>query len=169
MQNIASYLLANSYSAFSPAIKTAPACYSNGQPIPCPGWLAGAGMGFFLIIAVLVILMIVSIWKVYTKAGQPGWACIIPIYGFVVMLQIVKKPIWWVILIFIPFVNLIVGLIVAYNLAKVFGKGFGFTLGLIVLPFIFYPILGFGKAQYMLAPAQTAPTQPMSPPPMQNM
>ena len=95
--------------------------------------------------------MIVSVWKIFSKAGQPGWASIIPIYNTVVMLQAVKKPIWWFILMFVPFVNIIIGLIVTHNLSKVFGKGVGFTLGLIFLPFIFYPILGFGSARYILA------------------
>ena len=93
--------------------------------------------------------MIVAAWKIFVKANQPGWASIIPIYNTVIMLQIVKKPTWWVILIFIPFVNIIIGFIITYELAKVFGKGIGFVFGLIFFPIIFLPILGFGKATYM--------------------
>ena len=95
-----------------------------------------------------IVLMIASLWKVFLKAGKPGWACIIPIYNVVVLLEIVGKPIWWIILYLIPLVNIIVIIIIYVALAKAFGKGVGFALGLIILPFIFYPILGFGDATY---------------------
>ena len=77
----------------------------------------------------------------------------------VVLLQIVKKPIWWILLLIIPFVNIIIGLIVLYRLARVFGKGIGFTLGLIFLSIIFYPILAFGKSTYM-GGVQSTPVAP---------
>jgi len=98
---------------------------------------------------VLVVVMIVALWKIFIKANQPGWAAIVPIYNVVIMLRIVQKPTWWVILTFIPFVNIIIGFIITYELAKIFGKRIGFTIGLILLPIIFIPILGFGKATYM--------------------
>ena len=98
-------------------------------------------------------------WKIFSKAGQPGWAAIIPVYNMVVLLQIVKKPIWWILLLIIPFVNIIIGLIVLYRLARVFGKGIGFTLGLIFLSIIFYPILAFGKSTYM-GGVQSTPVAP---------
>ena len=110
------------------------------------GALAG---GFFMVIwLVVAVVMIAAAWKIFTKAGQPGWACIVPIYNIVVMLQIVKRPLWWIILMLIPFVNVVVAIIVALDLAKVFGQGTGFAIGLILLPFVFYPILGFGDARY---------------------
>jgi len=84
----------------------------------------------------------------FTKAGKPGWASIIPIYNAIVLLEIAGKPIWWIVLLFIPLVNFIVIIIVVIDLAKNFGKGTGFGLGLAFLPFIFYPILGFGDAKY---------------------
>jgi len=101
-----------------------------------------------IIYLAVVVLMIVSVWKIFSKAGQPGWASIIPIYNIIVLLQIVKRPIWWIILMIIPLVNLIVAIIVTIDLAKAFGKGVGTALGCIFLPFIFYPILGFGSAVY---------------------
>ncbi|MEK7116655.1 MAG: DUF5684 domain-containing protein [Patescibacteria group bacterium] len=146
--NIAQYLVANAYSAFSPALNAASACNVNGQPVECPQFLNTLGFALPLAILVVVVIMIAAVWKVFTKAGQPGWASIVPVYNMVVMLQVAKKPIWWVILGFIPFVNIIIGLIVLYGLAQSFGKGVGFMLGLIFLPFIFYPVLGFGGAQY---------------------
>jgi len=115
----------------------------------------GSGIGIlgFLISLAFVVFMIASLWKVFTKAGQPGWAAIIPIYNVFVLLQIIGKPWWWLIGFLIPFVNFIVMILVAVELAKVFGKGIGFAIGLIFLPFIFYPILAFGDATYTAPPA----------------
>ena len=101
---------------------------------------------FMLLISVAVIA---GFWKVFVKAGKPGWACLIPIYQTVVMLQIVGRPIWWLILLFIPFVNFVVLIIVSIDMAKSFGKGTGFGIGLAFLAPIFYPILGFGDARYL--------------------
>ncbi len=102
-----------------------------------------------IIYVAIIILMIVAGWKVYVKAGKPGWASIIPIYNTLVLLEIVGKPWWWLLLlIFIPVVNVILAIWMINLLSKSFGKGVGFTLGLLFLPFIFYPILGFGDAQY---------------------
>ncbi len=98
---------------------------------------------------VIAVIAVVALWKMFTKAGEPGWAAIVPIYNLVVLLKIAGKPLWWIILLIIPFVNIVVGIIVAISLAKAFGKGVGFGVGLIVLPFIFYPILGFGSAAYV--------------------
>ncbi len=97
---------------------------------------------------VIVVLLIVSYWKVFTKAGKPGWACIIPIYNLLVILEIVGKPWWWLLLFLIPFVNIIFAIWMTNLLSKSFGKEEGFTIGLLILPFIFYPILGFGDAKY---------------------
>ncbi|HXD76728.1 MAG TPA: DUF5684 domain-containing protein [Puia sp.] len=98
---------------------------------------------------VLAILLIVAQWKIYQKAGQPGWACIIPIYSFWVLLKIVGKPGWWLIMMFIPLVNVIFAIWAVNMLSKSFGKDEGFTVGLLLLGFVFYPILGFGNARYL--------------------
>jgi len=104
---------------------------------------------FSTIIALLIaLLLIVAMWKVFTKAGQPGWASIIPIYNLYIWCKIVGRPWWWIILMLIPFVNFIVCIILCIDLAKSFGKGVGFGLGLALLGIIFFPILGFGSAQY---------------------
>jgi len=110
---------------------------------------AGVGMVVGLFYLAIVILMIASMWKIFTKAGKPGWAAIIPIYNLVVLLEIIKKPLWWIILLLIPIVNFIVIIIVYVELAKAFGKGVGFAIGLILLGIIFFPILGFGDAKYV--------------------
>jgi hypothetical protein len=113
------------------------------------GMFALLGSGLFIFILILFIIFpIICLWKVYSKANQPGWAAIVPIYNLVVLLEIVHRPLWWIILMLIPCVNIVIVFIVYIDLAKVFGKGTGFGLGLIFLPFIFIPILAFGSAQY---------------------
>ncbi len=108
----------------------------------------GPGLFFWTIIVGVSILVLASVWKVYTKAGQPGWAAIVPIYNLYVLLQIVGRPGWWLLLMFIPIINIIVALIVYLDLAKSFDRSSLFGLGLFFLGFIFYPILGFGDARY---------------------
>ena len=121
---------------------------SNAELDTATGIAAGAVLLLTLIYLAVVVLVIASMWKVFTKAGKPGWAAIVPIYNTIVLLEIVGKPTWWIILLLIPFVNIIVLLIVINELSKSFGRGVGTTLGLIFLGFIFWPILAFGSAQY---------------------
>ena len=109
---------------------------SNGSPI---------GM---LIPLAIVALMIIAMWKVFIKAGQPGWGILIPIYNVYLLCKIAGKPGWLVILLLIPLVNIIVGIMILIDVATNFGKGAGFGIGLFFLPFIFYPILAFGDATY---------------------
>ena len=103
---------------------------------------------FWILYLAFTILMIAAWWKIFTKAGQPGWACIIPIYNLYVWCKIVGRPWWWILLMLIPFVNFIILIILIIDLAKSFGKGAGVGIGLLLLPIIFFPILGFGSAQY---------------------
>lgn len=113
------------------------------------GGSAMVGILSLVIELAILVFMIASIWKIYTKAGQPGWASIVPIYNLYVLTQVVGRPAWWVVLFFIPFVNFIAAIILYIDLAKSFGKGAGFGLGLVFLGFIFMPILGFGSSQYV--------------------
>lgn len=129
------------------------------------GGIIGGVVGGVLGLLVAVI-MIAALWKVFTKAGKPGWASIIPIYNYVVMLQIAGFPGWYafiLLLAIVPIINFIAGpaflvlnIFVCIRLAQRFGKGGGFAVGLILLPIIFFPILGFGSAQYQGAPAAPA-------------
>ena len=96
----------------------------------------------------VIILMIASQWKVYQKAGQPGWACLVPFYNIIILLQIIEKPIWWLLMMFIPFVNIYFAVVISIELAKKFNKETGFGIGLVFLPFVFYPMLAFGDATY---------------------
>ena len=106
-----------------------------------------------LLVLALVAFFIAVGWIVFTKAGQPGWAAIVPIYNAYIMIKIAGKPGWWLILLFIPIVNIIIVLLVSLGIAQNFGKGSGFGVGLWLLPIIFYPILAFGSAQYQQQPA----------------
>jgi hypothetical protein len=94
-------------------------------------------------------LMIVSGWIVFSKAGRPGWACLVPFYNIIVLLDMVGRPWWWLFLLLIPVVNLVFAVILCIDLAKAFGQGAGFGIGLLLLGFIFYPILAFGDARYL--------------------
>lgn len=111
---------------------------------------SGGGGGIVMMIVQLAIMVaiVAGAWKVFTKAGKPGWAAIVPIYNGIVLLDIVEKPIWWIVLFFIPIVNFIAAILVSIELAKKFGKGTGFGIGLALLGFIFIPILGFSDAQF---------------------
>ena len=101
------------------------------------------------IIYVLVwLIVILAFWRIFTKAGEAGWKSIIPIWNTLVLLRIVGRPWWWIILLFIPIVNIVVWIIVALNLSKSYGRGTGFGVGLIILPFIFGLILGYGSDAY---------------------
>ena len=104
------------------------------------------GPVFWICYTAYAILIIAAWWKIFSKAGQPGWAAIIPIYNWIVWCKIVGRPAWWVLLLLICFP--IFFIILSIDLAKSFGKGVGFAIGMIFLGFIFFPILGFGSAQY---------------------
>lgn len=99
-------------------------------------------------VLLLVVLMIVSLWKVYEKAGQAGWKSLIPIYNYVVFLNMIDKPVWWVILLFVPLVSVVILIIMHIELAKRFGKGVLYGLGLCFFPIIFFPLLAFSDATY---------------------
>ena len=118
------------------------------------GWLAFSGMALLVWLAIAIVV-VAGMWKTFEKAKKPGWAAIVPIYNFIVLLQIAGRPVWWAFLILfavIPFVGWIVPFIVSiivYNdVAKSFGKDVGITLLLIFIPIIGWPYLGFGDAKY---------------------
>jgi hypothetical protein len=126
---------------------------------------------FMLIGLALLVFMIVAMWKVFEKAGRPGWAAIIPIYNGVVLLKIVGMSPWFILLAFIPFfgslIFFIVSIFMNIRLARAFGKSNGFAVGLIFLSVVFIPILAFGKAKFN-GVAPVSPVVPSSPVPPQN-
>jgi hypothetical protein len=111
----------------------------------------GAGIGFvgWLLYMAIIVFYIFCMWKIFVKAGKPGWAAIIPIYNVLVELEILGRPWWFLLLFFVPLVNIVIGIMILFDMAKVFGKGTGFGFGLLFLSFIFIPILAFGDAKYV--------------------
>ena len=114
--------------------------------------LMAIGAGVMIFYFAIILLIIASMWKIFSKAGKPGWAAIIPIYNIIVLLEIVGKPVWWIILFLVPVVNFVIAIIVYHRLSKSFGQGAGTTILLILLPFVGFPMLGFGGATYVGAP-----------------
>ena len=109
------------------------------------------GPAVFLIIIFSLLLAafyVYCAWKIFEKAGKPGWAALIPIFNTLIQLEIVQRPLWWVFLMFVPGVNLIITVIIIFDLAKVFGKDNGFAFGLLFLAPVFVPILALGNAVY---------------------
>jgi hypothetical protein len=110
-----------------------------------------------VIYAAVIVFEIAALWKVFVKAAQPGWAAIIPIYNLYILLKVIGRPPWWLLLflagIIVPFLGwillIVIGIIIAIDLAKSFAKSSGFAVGLFFLNFIFVPILGFGDSRYV--------------------
>jgi ABC-type sulfate transport system permease subunit len=117
---------------------------------------AATGTASVVVGLLVAVFFIAVMWRIFTKAGRPGWASIVPIYNVIVMLQIVNRPTWWIVLMLIPGVNVVIGIMVISDLAKSYGKGAGFAVGMIFLSFIFYPILAFGGAEYARIERATA-------------
>ena len=124
------------------------------------GTVGGAIAGMMTVVSfvslAIAIVQIIAMWKVFTKAGEKGWKCLIPIYNNVILFRIAGLSPWLILAylaVVIPVVGtfIVLGLTIylAYNLAKSFGKGAGFTVGLVLLAPIFYMILGFGSAEYV--------------------
>jgi len=116
-----------------------------------------------LLYAALIVLLCVSQWIIFQKAGKRGWYSLVPVYGTLVMLQIIGKPWWWILLFLIPFANIVFAIWMLNLLSKSYGKNEGFTVGLLFLSFIFLPILAFGKAIYV-GPAGAEGFNPSNPP-----
>lgn len=114
--------------------------------------LAGIFIFFMIVIAVIAILSIIALWKIFQKADIAGWKSIIPLYNNYCLCKIAWGTGWLFLINFVPLVNIVFLIMTQYRLAKAFGKGIGFTLGLIILSPIFLLILGFGSAEYQALP-----------------
>ena len=112
--------------------------------------MIGILVGLLMVAIYLGILLffIIAYWKVYTKAGQPGWGVLIPFYNLYLWIKIAGKPGWWFFLCLIPLVNVVVYILIQLAFAKAFGKSTGFAVLLILLSIVAVPILGFGSAVY---------------------
>ena len=122
---------------------------SGGSTSSLPG-------GFLLVVLAVIVFYVVAYGRVFAKAGEPGWGALIPLYNLYLYCRVAGRPEWWVILFFIPFVNVVIALILAQDLARSFAKSPGFGLGLWLLSFIFVPVLAFGSAEYVRVPAPRA-------------
>lgn len=145
----------------------------------------GVMIAVYVVIMILTVILIISQWKLFAKAGKPGWASIVPIYNFIVMLEIVGRPVWWVALLFVPFVNIVIEIMLILDLAKAYGKSSGYGVLMLLFPYIMFPVLAFSKdtkyvgpvaagvvpqpmAQPQYGPAPAAPAQPAAPQPPVN-
>lgn len=124
---------------------------SNIDPQAMQAMLVFFGV-IWLIAIVVAIVSLVFMWKMFTKAGKPGWAAIVPIYNQVVTLQIIGRPVWWVVLMFIPFVNLWIWVVVLADLAKAYSRSVGFSVVLFFFTVIGYGVLAFSKKSIYRGP-----------------
>ena len=110
----------------------------------------GGGTGVVLLIVYLAIIVavIAGMWKAFEKAGEPGWAAIVPFYNLWVVIRISDNPWWWFVLYFVPIANIVAHFKVSIDVADRFGQGLGFGLGIAILGFVFWPLLGFGDYDY---------------------
>lgn len=134
--------------------------YTYSYSYPTTAATAGAGifagfLGFFFALCIIawVVLTIVAEWKIFTKAGKEGWKSLIPVYNAYTMLQILNMEPMLCFLTIIPGANFMLAIVMNVKLAKSFGKGTGFAIGLILLEPIFEMILGFGQAKYKQLPS----------------
>lgn len=97
----------------------------------------------------LIVFFVVVYWKIFTKAGKPGWMAIIPIVNLYGMIKIAKLPGWLIFLYLIPVVNVIVSLVVIIKLCEAFGKSVLFGVLTIFFGIITLPILAFGSSEYI--------------------
>jgi hypothetical protein len=125
--------------------------YTNSADIPTEALGIFAGIFMFVMFIVLIVWLINIIfqWKVFVKAGKPGWAALIPIYNVIVMFEIAGLPAWNVVLLFVPLLNVYILVKADINLSKNFGKPGMFALGLIFLPIVFWGILAFDSSVYV--------------------
>jgi hypothetical protein len=105
----------------------------------------GQMMALQVAAALIGLFVLITFWRLFTKAGQPGWAILIPIYNIIVMLRVAGRPWWWLFLLIL----IIPALFIPFDMAKSFGKSTAFGVGLLFLGIIFYPILAFGNAVYV--------------------
>lgn len=115
--------------------------------------MAGASLVFMLLYLAVIVVMVASLWKLFTKAGKPGWASIVPIYNNIVLLEIIGRPWWWLLIIMlVPFLGLWVAIVVMLDTAKAYGKSTGYGILLALVPVIGFPMLAFSKNANYVGP-----------------
>ncbi len=108
---------------------------------------------FILVGLAFTAFWIAGAWKMFEKAGQPGWAILVPIYNLLLIVRIAGSPDWMFVLLLIPFVNIVAHIFVSLELGKRFSKGAIFTIGLIFIPAVFYALIGFSSDDYTPPPS----------------
>jgi hypothetical protein len=109
--------------------------------------VAAASTTTSLIVLGAVLLVLASMWKVFERAGEPGWAAIVPIYNVYVLTKVAQVSPLWILGMLIPLLNIVAAFVVSNGVARRFGKGAGYAIGLFLLPFLFYPMLAWGDDQ----------------------
>lgn len=110
--------------------------------------MAAFSAGYMITMFIIAAVAIVAMWKIFSKAGEPGWAAIVPLYNAYVLYKIAFGNGWFFLLTFVPFVNFVMVIMLCFKLASAFGRGIGFGFGLLFLQPIFMLILAFGSAEY---------------------
>jgi hypothetical protein len=116
------------------------------------GGIIGGVIGYFflwLFSMAISAFILVCMWKIYAKAGKPGWAALVPFYNTLVLLEFLGRPWWFLLLMFVPLANVVIEIIIIFDYAKSFGKSTAFGFGLLFLSIIFIPILAFGSSRYI--------------------
>jgi hypothetical protein len=125
----------------------------GGVPSGAAAGGAGAAIGllicYFVFVFVMIAFFVAVQWKIFSKAGEPGWAAIVPVYNVMILSKICGRGEMFGLLCLVPCVNIVVGIMLTLDLAKVFGKDMGFAIGMLLLPIVFMPILAFGSAEYV--------------------
>lgn len=106
-------------------------------------------LAYLCCMLIFVALLIAAQWKIFVKAGKPGWATIVPIYNIVILLELVGRPLWFIILFFIPLLNVVAAILLAIDLALSFGKDMVYAILIILFSPIMLLVLGFGSAEYV--------------------
>lgn len=141
-----------------------------GQAMPSSGMGASMGdiIGLILIIlgaliaVAAVVFYVISVWKLYTKAGRPGWAILVPFYGWIEFFNIAWGNGAVFLFMFAPGINILVAILTVQKLSEAYGHGLGYTLGLFFFPYVFIPVLAFGKSKHMRYQAKLAAAQPVA-------
>lgn len=133
-----------------------------GQSAMDPATTAAVGafmLGYTVVMLLVAVFFIVTMWKIFKKAGHPGWAALIPFYNIYIMLLIAKKPWWWLLLLFVPIANWVVAILMTIGLGKAFGKGTAWSIFLLIIfPFIGYSMLAFGSSTYQFGKTKSEST-----------
>ena len=122
------------------------------------GVLVGGTLFVFFIYLAAMVLYHAMYWRVFTKAGRPGWASLIPLYNSYCLMKMAGKPGWWLFLMWIPLINLVASILWVVDFSRSFGQDIGFAVGLFLLPFVFVFILAFSDMRYVGPPERPAGT-----------